>query len=297
MKKDQGIPTTLEPTVRDGIAIPEKSISLEKAVNYYNNFYNTRILHDPSDSTRAVWFEFSMLERYFKEVVTTCEKRNITITRFVFLLGADPEGKRTVFLAPATYDAQLDLHRAFSLDNDEITFLYRFPGENYSTITAFEHLQSTDQSLILSNKGHISSAEAIALYNHYYDVKTGPFTPVVPLDTRFVYYEKGEFEAYLSYLKAQSSAHDIALDGIHMVFAAIEDIEEEGPYANHITLFFAPTKNGSNEKLVSSLDMPEDTVLDVSKRQWEFPTPTINPTQITAFFNHGSGAPPPHHWD
>lgn len=293
MKKDHGTPLTLRKTVPNGITIPEKIISLEKAVTYYNNFYHTRILHDPSDTTRAIWFEFNMLEQYFKDVLETCEKRNISISRFMFLFGANTEGKRTVFLAPATYDEQLDLHRAFSLDNDEITFLHRFPGENYSTITEFEPLQSTAQSLVLSNTGRISSAEAIALYNKYYDVKTGPFTPIVALDTRFVYYEKGEFEEYLSYLRAQSSTLGIEIDGLNMIFAAKDDNPEEGIYANHVTLFFAPTKENS----FSAFNEKENDILDFVKDQWVLPQSDLESGQIPCFFNYGGSGPPPKMWD
>ena len=275
------------------VVAPAKLISLEKAVTYYNNFYNTRIAFDNSDKTRAVWFEFEMLESYFKRVASFCNEQNIEITRFVFLLGAEDNGKRTVFLAPATYDERLDLHRAFSIDHGEITYLHRFAGEDHSTITDFTQLQSKEESLILSNNGPISSAEAIQLYNNYYDFVTGPFSETVEFDTRFVWYEKGEYEEYLTYLKTQSKEYNQELTGVNVIFASIDNSPLEGEYSNHLTLFFAPTI----ENNTTLLNLKSKERLDLTKETWKFINSKNDFSQTSSMFNYGNSGPPPIQWD
>ncbi|UOY05449.1 hypothetical protein L0P88_16015 [Muricauda sp. SCSIO 64092] len=275
------------------VVAPAKLISLVKAVTYYNNFYNTRIAFDNSDKTRAVWFEFEMLESYFERVTSFCSEQNIEITRFVFLLGAEDNGKRTVFLAPATYDERLDLHRAFSFDNGEITYLHRFAGENYSTETKLDRLQSPDQSLVLSSSGHISSARAIQLYNNYYDFVTGPFSETVEFDTRFVWYEKGEYEKYLTYLKTQSKEYDQELTGVNVIFASIDNSPLEGEYSNHLTLFFAPTI----ENNTTLLNLKSNERLDLTKETWKFINSKNDFSQTSSMFNYGNSGPPPVQWD
>lgn len=284
MKKD-----LIRKDLKSEIAGPAKLISLEKAVAYYNNFYNTRVTYT-KENTRAVWFGFEMLENYFEKVITTCTTLNIQITRFVFLLGAENDGRRTLMLAPATYDEHMDLHRAFSIDNGEISFLYRFAGENYSTLTELNRLQSSEQSLILSSSGHISTAKAIQLYNNYYDFVTEPFTDVVDSDTRFVWYEKGEFEGYLSYLKKTCSA----IGGINVIFGSKNNEEAEGMYANRVTLFFAPAKSNNGTCLFS--DDSED-VLDLTNKSWVLPSNKDFSQNRTFLFNFGQSGPPPDSWD
>lgn len=284
MKKDLIRKDSHTATLEQGskVVVPAKLISLEKAVTYYNNFYNTRIAAGHSNKTRAVWFEFKQLENYFERTTTFCVEQNIEISRFVFLLGATKKGQRTVFLAPATYDEQLDLHRAFSFENGKIIYLHRFAGEDYSTITDFTELQSTEESLILSNKGTISSAKAIQLYNNYYDVVTGPFNNIVDSDTRFVWYEKGEFEGYLTYLK--ENCNDPS--GVNIIFGVNNNNKAEGIYANRLTLFFAPTTSFENEN-----------IYDLNKNIWEYPETESNVSPMTCYFNRGSSGPPPYGWD
>ncbi|MFK7811476.1 MAG: hypothetical protein AB8B59_03215 [Maribacter sp.] len=288
------IPTKLQ---NEQVQVPNKVISLNQAVIYYNNFYNTRLANGASDTTRAVWFEFKALKNYFNRVINFCTKKNIEISKFAFLLGADENNQRTVFIAPVTYDEQLDLHRAFSFDSDEITFIHRFAGEDYSTIKDFDQLQSLDQSLIFCDSKPISSAEAIALYNNYHDAVTAPFSDVVESDTRFVYYEKGEFEAYLTFLEEQTRAKEITLSGLNIVFAARNNDDEAGIYANRITLFFAPTLEENTKISFSTFDAPKELTLDFSENIWGVHPIKILTSQKSTLFNRGNSAPPPYHWD
>lgn len=276
------------------IEIPEKLINLNRATSYYNNFYNTRLANDRSDESRAVWFELKMLQEYFNRANNFCASQNIEISRFVFLLGATENGERNVLIAPATYDERLDLHRAFSLDNNEITYLHRFPGENYSTIKDFTRLKSTEQSLVLSTKGLVSSAEAVTQYNNYFDTILSPLASAIPLDTRFVYYEVSEFEAYLTYLKTQAKENNINISGINAIFGAKDNTENEGMFANLVTLFFAPTAEGLKNISISSFDAPQKNLLALTKTEWES---TLEEGLITAMFNFGQGGPPPYGWD
>lgn len=277
------------------VQVPSKVIPLNKAVSYYNNFYKTRLANETTNTTRAVWFEFEALQNYFKNVISFCADKKIEISRFAFLLGADENNSRTVFIAPVTYDEQLDLHRAFSFDNDKITFIHRFAGESYSTIEDFDQLQSLDQSLILFDSKAISSAKAISLYNNYHDTITQPFADVVAKDTRFVYYEKGEFEAYLSFLEEQSILHGIKISGLNVIFGAHDNTQQEGIYSNHLTLFFAPTNNGSS-KSFSSFNLAKEYLLDFSKNTINF-EPHSPILSTSSLFNDGHSGPPPFTWD
>lgn len=291
IKKDVSV-ATMEQTSK--VLVPEKLIPLEKAVTYYNNFYHTRIAIDASDQTRAVWFNFEQLENYFNRVYTICSEKSIEITRFSFVLGASASGERTVFIAPSTYDEGFDLHRAFSFDNGALSFIHRFPGENYSSITNFENKHSLEESLLLAPTGLISTADAITLYNNYYTFKTGPFTPIMPFDTRFIHYEKGEFEGFISYLKY----HKDDITGVNAIFGAKDDIPSEGLYANHTTLFFSPTHENTKMKSLSCLDNLDCNVLDISKEIWSLDEFESNQPEVISLFNIGSGAPPPpHHGD
>lgn len=274
------------------VLVPEKAINLKKALAYYNNFYNTRLSNNSKDNTRSIWFEFELLKDYFKRANLLCSKKNIEITRFVFLLGATKEGKRNVLLAPATYDERLDLHRAFSIDNDKITYLHRFAGENHSDIKNFDNLHSNEQSLVLSNSGLISSSEAIFMYNNYHDSILAPSAETIPFDTRFVYYEKGGFESYLSFLAEQSITKNLPITGINVIFGTKD--EKEGIYSNLVTLFFAPTKDEAKNISFSSFDKPEKNCLNLAENKWN---DTLEQTATPTMFNRGTGVPPPFSWD
>jgi hypothetical protein len=279
------------------VQIPSKIIPLNKATTYYNNFYQTRLANYTQNSLRAVWFDYKALKDYFKYVTNFCSDKQIKISRFSFLLGANKNNQRTIFIAPVTYDEQLDLHRAFSFDNNKITYLHRFAGEPYSTVKDFDKLQSVEQSLILHNSHSISSAEAITLYNNYHDAITAPFSAIVELDTRFVYYEVGEFEEYLSFLDDQAALNNISLSGINVVFAAHQNNEDAGIYANHLTLFFAPTLKENRNCSFFSFDKPNENILDFSKNTLNPQPIKILSSQLSTLFNFGQGGPPPVHWD
>jgi len=270
---------------------PAKLISLERAVTYYNNYFNTRLAKKDTDQTRAVWFSLELLNNYFTRVNALCAAKNIEITRFVFLLGADSNGKRTILLAPATYDTQLDLHRAFSLDDGDVSYIYRFAGENYSTITDLAALQSTEESLILSNEGYVSTSKAVELYNNYYDFITGPLATEVELDTRFAWYNKGEFEEYITFLNNQAA---FSFNGVSFIFGAKNDDDSEGVYANLVTLFFAPTQSENFDLVLNNLGTNE---LTLTKDTWTLTKDQELNSQKSFFFNFSQSGPPPPDWD
>lgn len=284
----------LQSSANKQVALPQKSIDIEMAKVYYNNFYNTRLANGIQNQTKATWFELDGLKNYFSNVIELCANRDIEITRFAFLLGATKKGNRTVLIAPVTYDEKLDLQRAFSLDNDNITYLYRFPGEDHSDVQNFKGLHSTSQSLVLSSSGMVSSAKAIELYNNYHDTILAPNSDKLASDSRFVYYEKGEFENYISFLCEQAQENNIGISGINAIFGAKNDYESEGMFANLVTLFFAPTVEGSKTAVITSFDAPKENVLDLRNDRWDS---TKEKALITTMFNRGSGAPPPYHWD
>ena len=276
------------------VEVPSKIISVNKAINDYNNFFDTRIANDPTDRTRAIWFDLEMLQDYLGRIDAAAEEKGIEITRLAFLLGADKNNKRTVFMAPMTFDDKYDIHRAFSIDNDKVTFINRFPIEKHSPIEDSTGLHNADQSLVLSENGPISSAEAIELYNNYFDSKIEPHADTVEADTRFVYYDKGVFEEYIGYLNLQADKTNTEVSGLNIVFTVYDNNITEGLYANHLNLFFAPTEKGSERHIsFMSFDPEENGHLDFSRDRFEFTEKTI----ISSYFNRGGGAPPPYHWD
>lgn len=272
---------------------PNKIISIHKAINDYNNFYNTRIVNDPSDQTRAVWFDFTILANYLSSIEAIAIEKGVEITRLAFLFGADSENKRTVFIAPMTFDKKFETHRAFSIDNNQITFLHRFAIEKYSDINSLEGLHSTDQSMILGSNRYLTSAEAIVLYNNYFDAKVRPISDLVKDDTRHVFYEKGVFEEYLSYIKDESSKNDIDISGINFVFSSYDDDDSLGLYANHQNIFFLPTNSLNKEHIpFTSFEKSESRTFDLSSNTLAM----VQKELLSSLFNRGQGVPPYGDW-
>ncbi|WP_024772284.1 hypothetical protein [Aquimarina macrocephali] len=224
------------------IETPEKIIPISKAINEYNNFYTTRIAPFEAKSTqeenRAVWFDLQTLENYLQKTKTIANQKGIEITNYSFIFGADNEGKRTLFLAPMSIDAKTKTNKAFTIENDKVKFLYENPFDDYSSSIGSDNKV---QSLILSNGGYISSKDAIVMYNNYYDKKVAPIEHIVEKDTRVCFYKQGIFENYLSYIKQQANNKGVNLNGVNLVFGVYDNSASLGEYANHQTLFFAPT--------------------------------------------------------
>ncbi len=280
--------------------IPKKIIPVNKAIDEYNNFYNTRIAplqnEDSAIDNRAVWFDLQTLENYLQKIEAVAQQKGIEITDLGFVLGADHNNKRTVFLAPMTFDTASGIYRAFSIDNDKITFLHANPFDDYAKITNEVKLANTDQSLILSSKGYISSAKAINMYNTYYDTKVKPLSDVIKNDTRICFYKKGVFKNYLDYIKQQAVNNKINLSGLNMVFGVYGKDSSFGAYANHQTLFFAPTfseaKSGNNNTSYTLGADDEIIILDFNKTNLEKTFSTRNDLQSTSLANELNGSPP-----
>ena len=211
---------------------------------------------------------------------------------------ADKNNKRIVFIAPIKYDKRLDLHRAFSFDNGHVTYIHRFAGEKYSTVKDLHTLQSVEQSLVLGDSGKISTAKTITLYKNYHDAINAPFSDVVESDTRFVYYDKGEFEAYIDYLSNQSIDHGIKISGLNVIFGVKNNNASEGIYANHLTLFFAPT---SSEDITKSFlcfhSSSNDSQLNLAEDLWYEENYEIKRYSKPTLFNLVHGGPPPNTGD
>ena len=144
------------------IKVPQKLISLKKGLDYVNHFRDSRLV-ESEEQTQEVWFELDRLRMYLDSLEKVTRAKNLQISRLSFILGADANNKRTVFLAPMRFDDKYGIHRAFSLDNNEITHIYRFPIEDYSAEDKPAQLTSIDQSLLLGPTGYISGAEAIGM--------------------------------------------------------------------------------------------------------------------------------------
>ncbi|MEZ4809354.1 MAG: hypothetical protein R2819_03250 [Allomuricauda sp.] len=273
-------------------SVQDHIIDLPLAVNYYNNFYKTRLSVD-SDITKKAWFSIDSLDHYFEKVYHTCQLKDIKITGMSFLFGAKQDNTRTVFIAPMCYDPKMEMDRAFTISDNEIVFLHGHLMKNHSTITNCKTLIETEESLVLGENGFLSISQVVALYNNYYDAKIKAFPNIVKTDTRIVYYRKGEFEGYIDYLKEQCEKEDIELTGINAVFSVYNNDASYGDYANLMTLFFAPTTSG--KKSFFSFDLAHENFLDFSRNTWG-DIQGIN--QISSsMFNRGSSSPPPWSFD
>ncbi|MEM9000424.1 MAG: hypothetical protein AAGB24_09170 [Bacteroidota bacterium] len=279
------------------ISTPDQVIDIQTAVNYYNNFYDTRIRDNASDLTRNVWFELTILENFVTRIYDTCNKKGIALTGLAFLFGADADKKRTVFIAPMTYDEKMGLERSFTLYNDKVVFLHGHLIDSYSTISNYKELSNKEESLILGEQGILSITDAVQLYNDYHDQKIAPIADQVDADTRIVYYRTGEFEHYLTYLNNCGKAYQMNITGINMVFSAYDKDASYGAYANHQILFFAPTATHNQHLAFSSFDAPMENLLDFSKTEWDTQPHTIKKSLVSSLFNHGSSGPPPYTWD
>ncbi len=288
--------TNQETTVAE---IPEKIIPVSKAINEYNNFYNTRIAplqnETATKDNRAVWYDLQTLENYLQKIETVTQQKGIEITNLGFVLGVDSNNKRTVFLAPMTFDSESGINRAFSIDNDKITFLHASPFDNHAKINNEAKSATTNQSLILSSDGYISSAKAVTMYNNYYDSKLKPLTDVIENDTRICFYEKGVFKNYLTYIKQQAANNNINVSGINMVFGVYGKDASFGAYANHQTLFFAPTtseaKSQNNNSSYTLVDN-KIIILDFSQTHLEKIVSKFNGLGSTSIANEVTGTPP-----
>jgi len=278
---------------------PEKIISFNKAVDEYNNFYNTRIApfegKSNSDKTRAVWFDLESLENHLEKIENVAQEKGIEVSGLSFILGADSNNKRTVMIAPMTFDPEIEVCRAFSFDNNELTYIYGDTFANYSSTTDTSNLTSTEESLILGANAYISSAEGIKMYNNYYDSKTKPIAHIIEKDTRVCMYEKGLFKDYLNYIKQQALNNKVNISGINIVFGVYGDNPTLGKdFANHQTLFFAPTelKNKNNFKTSYSFDGKKIIELDFNKNTLEKTFSKDNNIESSSIANELHGSPP-----
>ncbi|AIY11792.1 hypothetical protein [Cellulophaga baltica] len=283
------------------IEIPSKLITTAKAINDYNNFYDTRIKNTNETSKkeiRNIWFSTEELNTYFQKLETISSSKNITITKIAFIFGANEAGERTIFIAPMTLDEN-KVHRAFSLDNDEITFLHDNLMDKHMELKNPESFTSLKQSLILSSAGYLSSLEAINQYNNYYDHKLIALKEVIEYDTRICYYEKGVFENYLNYLNLKSEANTTKINGVNVVFSVYDDTSEYGIYANHQTIFFAPTTDMDTDNLSSKNSITSfNSVYSLDFNNDSFETKNFNSTQKededSLILNKNNMGPPPY---
>ncbi|MEO1485925.1 MAG: hypothetical protein AAFU57_09265 [Bacteroidota bacterium] len=282
--------------------IPEKLISVSEAVDYYNNFYESRVLSragKSSSETRKVWFSFALLEDFFAKVERVSQEKGIEITKLTFILGSDADGERTVMMAPATYDPGLGINRTFTIEDDEIIFLHAYPGDKHSNLPESSlSAQNFSNSLVLGSQGYLASKDVITMYNRYYDLEVGPYTDKIEWDTRLVYYFPGEFEGYLSYLKQNDISNDeIEISGINAIYAAYDNDPAEGIYANHVTLFFTPTDASTgNEISFSGFNLENTFSFDYTKETFKLDkslTISNNGSGGSSTYNKGGAGPPP----
>jgi len=279
------------------LEVPEKVIPFNKAVEEYNNFYNTRIApfqgKSSVDETRAVWFDLEALENHLQKIETVSQEKGIEVTGLSFILGADENNKRTVIIAPMAIHPKTAVDMPFSIDNNTITFLDNTAFDKYSNVTDLTALTNTNQSLLLSTNGYISSADAIITYNTYYDTKVAPFSDIVKNDTRICYYKKGIFAEYIDFLKKQASINNITISGLNIVFGVYNNDVSLGEYANHQTLFLAPTaleaKSNTNESY--SFNGKQTLKLDFNKHTFDKIIEKGNTGQSSTT-NELSGTPP-----
>lgn len=235
--------------------VPEKIISLDKAVREYNNFYNTRIApfegKTSSEQIRAVWFDTKTLENYLNNVNSLAKQQNIHITGISFILTANEENQRDIIIAPLAKHPETNANMPFSIDNNKVIFIDDNAFDAYSNLADYNALTDVAQSLLLSIDGNVSLATAIKNYNSYYDLYVEPLSNMVKNDSRFCFYEGNLFRNYLNYIKKQAKENKVDLNGVNIVYGVYDNSPALGEYANHQTLFLTPSI--TNGKSVFSL--------------------------------------------
>lgn len=278
---------------------PEKIISFNKAVDEYNNFYNTRIApfegKSNLDDTRAVWFDIKALENHLEKIEIISQERGIEVTSLGFIFGSDDNNKRTIIIAPMSIHPETNIEMPFSIDNNKVIFLDNNAFDKYSDLTIVDSLTDTEKSLVLNTNGYISVAKAIEMYNNYYDTEIISISTIVENDSRISFYRKGIFENYLNYIKNQAAEHNISISGLNLVFGAYGDNPTLGKeFANHQTLFFAPTqsdsKNGNNVSY--SLNGNEKVEINFNLKTLERIDSKNNNYEASSFANELAGSPP-----
>lgn len=275
--------------------IPEKIISLNKAASEYNNFYETRIAPFEGKSAvnenRAIWFDLQTLENYLQKIETVTQEKGIQMISLGFILAADSDNKRTVVLAPMAMNPVSGINSAFSIDNGQITFLHGKTTDNHSTVAG---TSNTNESLLLSSNGFISSTDAIKMYNNYYDTKLVPISHLVANDSRICFYEKGVFTEYLEYIKKQATENKIALSGINIAFGVYDNDPSLGEYANHQTLFFTPTSSSTKSNTKQSYSIHGNQSIEINFNQNTFNKiyDKSNEPNESSVANELAGSPP-----
>ncbi|WP_299256068.1 hypothetical protein [uncultured Aquimarina sp.] len=289
--------TTEETSVE--LQVPEKIISFNKAVDEYNNFYNTRIApfkgKSNLDETRAVWFDLESLENHLEKIETVAQEKGIQVSHLGFVLGANTNNVRTITIAPMASHPDTGENMPFSINNNQITFLDNNAFDKYSNITDLNSLTDKSQSLLLSTNGYISSAQTIEMYNNYYDTKVAPLYNVVANDSRICFYTKETFKNYITYIKRQAVDNNISLSGFNIVFGVYGDNPTLGrEFANHQTLFFAPTKTDTKSNDNKSYNFNGESIIniDFSQNILEKIISKLDNVESSSLANEIAGAPP-----
>jgi hypothetical protein len=276
-----------EEQLETALKTPAKIISNAQAVTLFKNDQQTRLSQIGKKNTRfedkATHFDLQTLESYAQQLETLKTANNLPITGASFVFGATNDGNRTVFLMPSTRNATLDYQESFTIENGQfLTFKYVAP-----TLTSQVHSQN-DANLILSSQGYLSFNEAVTLFNNYQAQYIQPFAIKVVKDyyTKAVWYSLEEFKAYITYLKRQSSKHNLAITAVDAFFGVYNNDPSLELKSNAQTVFLAAATTQQTIVNVSGKSLES-----LSKE--EFIAKSGEESEESLAYNLGQLSPPP----
>ncbi|KAB8151876.1 hypothetical protein EZY14_016945 [Kordia sp. TARA_039_SRF] len=279
-----------EEQLDSAIATPAKIISNAQAATLFNNDQRTRLSQIGKANTRfedkVIHFDLTTLENYINRLEILATSKNIPITGASFVFGADEKGQRTVFLMPATRNADLDYQESFTIENGQfLTFKHVDPSLQ-------PQIQSqNDENLILSPNGYVSFNEAVTQFNNYQSQYIQPFAKKVTKDyyTKAVWYSLEEFKEYFSYLKKKSSQYNLAITGVDVFFGVYDNDSSLELKSNAQTLFLSAST--TQQTIVNTEGKP---LQHLSKE--DLLSKNYDSTDESLTFNMGQLSPPPPHY-
>jgi len=288
---------TSQEIVNKDIKTPAGIISIEKATQNFNNFYNNRIIKLKNslgeNQNRSVWLSKKLLIDYLYKIESVSTKKGIPLSGVNFIFAMDKNKKQSIFLMPTILVSDAGYHKSFSVNEGKIFYLNQIKDKIEIDNTVSNNLS---ESLILEpQKGSLGNAEAVEMFNDYFDISVMPFRNTLDFDTKAVWYSIQELKEYINYVETKTK--NLNVSGFEIVFSAYSNDQTLGLKQNKTTLFLLPTIDDNLDKKHKAFTILEEevTYLDLNKNLMNINNikKSSNSTEISLALNRGQVNPPP----
>lgn len=279
------------------VKTPSGIISIEKATQNFNNFYNNRIVplknNLGENQNRSIWLNKELLINYLDKIENVSTEKGIPLSGVNFIFATDKNKRQSIFLMPTIFISDANYHKSFSINNGKIFYLNQIKDKIDIDNTISNNLS---ESLILEpQKGNLGNVDAIKMFNQYFETSIMPFKDILDFDTKAVWYSVQQLREYLNYVETKTQ--NINISGFEIVFSAYSNDQVLGLKQNKTTLFLAPTIHDSSTNKHMAFTILEGNInyinLNTNLMNVNEIRKSSNSNETSLLLNRGQANPPP----